>query len=92
VLEPDCRGGAFAGRHRDCIAGGRFEMWLTIYGAAFSGWLLSIAVPMVWQVAFELALDARTRRYQVHTILSPRNGPWKSRTSKAIRPNRGGRI
>ncbi|MDA0231132.1 MAG: hypothetical protein O3B21_13220 [Proteobacteria bacterium] len=43
---------------------GRIETWLTIYGAALGGWLLSIAVPMVWQVAFELVLDVRKRRYQ----------------------------
>jgi len=44
---------------------GQFETWLTIYGAALGGWLLSIAVPMVWQVVFELVLDVRKRRYQV---------------------------
>ena len=42
----------------------RLKMWFTIYGAAFGGWLLSIAVRTVWQVAFELVLGMRTRRYQ----------------------------
>jgi len=44
------------------LAGQHTEMWLRIYGAAFGGWLLSIAVPMVWQVTFELVLGVRKRR------------------------------
>ena len=37
---------------------------VTIYGAALGGWLMAIGVPMLWQLAFELVLNVRMRRYQ----------------------------
>ena len=43
---------------------GSVETWLTIYGAALGGWLMAIGVPMLWQLAFELVLNVRVRRYQ----------------------------
>ena len=43
---------------------GSIEKWLTIYGAALGGWLMAIGVPMLWQLAFELVLNVRMRRYQ----------------------------
>jgi hypothetical protein len=43
---------------------GRFDTWLTIYGAAIGGWLLVIGVPIVWQMGFEVVLEFRMRRYE----------------------------
>ena len=43
---------------------GRFDTWLTIYGAAGAGWFMAITVPMLWQMFFEMVLEMKMRRYQ----------------------------
>ena len=43
---------------------GSFSTWLTVYGVAGVGWFMVIAVPMLWQMFFEMMLEMKMRRYQ----------------------------
>jgi len=70
---------------------GSIETWLTIYGAAVGGWLMAIGVPMLWQLAFELVLNVRMRRYQAAREARPRNGISMRSAPNATPVSRGGK-